>query len=91
MNDPQTKTQYFKLEIVAATSQTEIWLGDTEGCLVQKSVGTLKIGLMPGDYVVEFGLSTPVYPIHLDKDHRTTQAELTAGPTCPRPVFSMPP
>ena len=82
--------QYFRLEIVASSSETEIWLGDTTGCLVQKAV-KLKTGLIPGDYVVEFGLGTPVYPIHLDKDHSTTKAELLAGPICARPVFSLPP
>ena len=79
------------LEIVASSSETEIWLGDTTGCLVQKAVAKLKTGLIPGDYVVEFGLGTPVYPIHLDKDHSTTQAELLAEPICARPVFSLPP
>ena len=83
--------QYFQLEIAASSSETEIWLGDTSGCLVQKAVGTLKTGLIPGEYVVEFGLGTVVYPIHLDKDHSTTQAELLTGPTCTRPVFSLPP
>lgn len=34
--------QYFQLEIAASSSETEIWLGDTAGCLVQKAVGTLK-------------------------------------------------
>ena len=89
MGDPQTETQYFKLEIVASSSKTQIWLGDTDGCLVQKAVGKLKTTIMPGEYVVEFELGTPVYPIHLSKDHRTTQAELATGPTCVRPVFSL--
>lgn len=83
--------QYFQLEIAASSSEIEIWLGDTAGCLVQKAVGTLKTGLIPGDYVVEFGLGTMVYPIHLDKNHSTTQAELLNGPICTRPVFSLPP
>lgn len=84
-------SQYFQLEIAASSSETEIWLGDTAGYLVQKAVGTLKTGLIPGDYVVEFGLGTLVYPIHLDKDRATTQAELLTGPICTRPVFSLPP
>lgn len=81
--------QYFNLDIMADSPNAEIWLGDTGGCLVQKSVGRLKTDLLPGDYVVAFGLGTPVYPIHLDRDQRTTQAELGAGPTCPRPVFKL--
>lgn len=89
VDDPHAKTHYFKIEIVAASPKIEIWLGDTDGCLVQKAVGKLKTGLISGDYVVEFGLGTPAYQIHLDKDHRTTQAELAAGPTCARPIFRL--
>lgn len=91
MDNPPAETKYFELEIVAASSKTEIWLGDDGGSLVQKSVGILKTSLLPGDYVVEFGLRTAVYPIHLDKDRRTDQAELATGPTCARPVFTLPP
>lgn len=82
--------QYFDLEITASASNTEIWLGDTDGCLVQKAIGKLKTGLLPSDYVVEFGLGATVYPIHLGKeDSCTTQAALAAGPTCERPVFRL--
>lgn len=81
--------KYFQLEIVASSPATEIWLGDTMGCLVQKGIGRLEIGLIPGDYVVEFGLGTPVYPVHLDKDHCTTQAELQTGPIGTRPTFDL--
>jgi hypothetical protein len=31
--------KYFQLEIAASSSETEIWPGDTTGCLVQKAVG----------------------------------------------------
>lgn len=89
MDYPRAKTCYFKIEIVATSPKTEIWLGDTDGCLVQKAIGNLNTGLIPGDYVVEFGLGTPVYPIHLDKDQRTTQAELAAGSTYARPIFRL--
>ena len=45
--------------------------------------------LRPGDYTVEFGLGSTVYPIRLTKSSRYTQQELAAGPTCPRPVPSL--
>ena len=86
----QASTQYVSLEIMASLPETEIWLGDTDGYFVQKALGKLITRLLPGDYVVEFGLGTPVYPIHLDKDKSTTQAELQAGPVCARPVFGLP-
>lgn len=89
MPAPYHKQHYVKLEIIASSPTTEIWLGDTDGCLVQKSVGTLKTGLIPGAYVVEFGLGTPVYPLQLDQDHSTTQEALARGPTCARPVFKL--
>ena len=77
---------YYKLVIVASSSATEIWLGDDAGHLVQKAVGELRTSLLPGDYVVEFGLGTSPYPIHLTKATRYTQTELEAGPTCSRPI-----
>ncbi|WP_295384002.1 hypothetical protein [uncultured Thiodictyon sp.] len=86
----QGTTQYVNLEIVASLPETEIWLGDADGFFVQKALGKLITRLLSGDYVVEFGLGTPVYPIHLDKDKSTTQAELQAGPVCARQVFSLP-
>ena len=61
---PQEKGShtYFEIEITANSSGTEIWLGDDEGHLVQKEVGVLRSSLLPGDYVVEFGLGTGCYP-----------------------------
>lgn len=85
----RTKPQYYKLEIVASTPATEIWLGDDAGHLVQKGVGALKTSLLPGFYVVEFGLGTSTYPIKLDQVRRYTQTELEAGPTCTRPAVRL--
>jgi hypothetical protein len=51
----------------------------------------MRTSLLPGHYVVEFGLGTPTYPILLLKDSRYTQAELEVGPACPRPIFQLPP
>lgn len=81
---------YHKLVILASSPTTEIWLGDDGGSLVQKEGGEMRTSLLPGHYVVEFGLGAPTYPIPLLKDSRYTQAELEAGPTCPRPVFQLP-
>lgn len=89
MAPPRAKPRYYRLEIVAASPTTEIWLGDDAGHLVQKEMGELKTSLLPGYYVVEFGLGTSLYPIHLDKARRYTQAELEAGATCERPALRL--
>ena len=91
MSTARVKPMYFRLVIVAASAATEIWLGDDAGYLVQKEVGELRTSLLPGHYVVEFGLGTSPYPIHLTKASRYTQAELEAGPTCSRPIPQLPP
>lgn len=82
----EPKPVYYDLVIEAESQDTEIWLGDDEGHHVQKEVGVLRSGLLPGDYVVEFGLGSTTYPIALRKASRFTEAELTAGPSCPRPA-----
>lgn len=84
------KPVYYKLTILASSPATEIWLGDDAGHLVQKEIGEMRTSLLPGHYVVEFGLGTSTYPIHLTGAVRYTQAKLEAGPTCPRPVFQWP-
>lgn len=81
---------YFTLKIVAASTTTNIWLGDMDGCLVKKSVGIMELGLMPGNYVVQFELGTDCYPIFLDAACDTTQAELIAKGRCEAPVFHWP-
>ena len=77
---------YYKLVIVASSPANEIWLGDDAGHLVQKGVGELRTSLLPGYYVVAFGLSAPTYPIDHRKASHFTQIQLEAGPTCPRLV-----
>ncbi|WP_299696918.1 hypothetical protein [Hydrocarboniphaga sp.] len=69
----------------------DIWLADNDGHLVQKETGKLDTRLLPGSYVVEFGLGTQTYPINLSADSRYTQAEIEAGPTCPRPEVKLAP
>lgn len=82
--------RYCKLEIVGSSLATEIWLGDDAGHLVQKEVGELKTSVLAGSYVVEFGPGVRrCYPVHLEKACRFTQAELEAGPTCPRPAVRL--
>jgi hypothetical protein len=82
----KTKPVYHRLVIVGSSPTTEIWLGDDAGHLVQMEVGKLRTDLLPGEYVVAFGLGAPTYPIHLIKASHYTQTQLEVGPTCPRPV-----
>ncbi len=86
MSNVKVKPAYYELVIVATSPATDIWLGDDDGHLVQKEIGTLETSLLPGNYTVEFGLGTPPYPIHLAMSSRYTQAELAAGGTCARPI-----
>jgi len=53
--------------------------------LYKKEIGKLEVYLLPGHYVVEFGRGAQTYPVHLEKDSHFSQAELQAGPSCPRP------
>jgi hypothetical protein len=85
MNEPI----YHRLVIVASSPSAEIWLSDDAGHLVQKAIGELKTSLLPGNYVVEFGLGNPTYPIPLMRASRYTQSELEAGPTCARPILQL--
>jgi len=91
MSKVEVEPVYYELVIVAASPATDIWLGDDNGHLVQKEIGTLETSLLHGDYTVEFGLGTTVYPIHLATSSRYTQAELAAGPTCSRPIPKLSP
>ena len=91
MSKAEVEPVYYELVIVAASPTTDIWLGDDDGHLVQKEIGTLETSLLPGDYTVEFTLGTTPYPIHLARSSRYTQAELVAGPTCSRPIPKLSP
>jgi hypothetical protein len=72
MSTARVKPVYFKLVTVVASPATEIWLGDDAGHRVQNEVGALRTSLLPGDYVVEFGLGRSAYPIHLAQASRYT-------------------
>ncbi len=90
MSITEAKPVYYELVIVAASSVTEIWLGDDDGHFVQKNIGALRTSLLPDHYTVEFGLGSPPYPVHLTKASCYTQANLAAGPTCSRPIPKLP-
>jgi len=91
MSSPKKKPIYHELVILASSPTTDIWLGDDGGHFVQEEIGEMRTSLMPGHYTVEFGLGAPTYPIHLTKVSRYIQAELEAGPTCPRPTVQLSP
>jgi hypothetical protein len=86
----RSEGRYHRL-IIRASPRTDIWLADSDGHLVQKERGTLDTSLLAGDYVVEFGLGTQTYPIHFAKDSEYSQAEIEAGPPCPRPKVKLRP
>ena len=81
---------YYDLVIVAESPDTEIWLGDDEGHFVQKATGTLSSSLLPGMYIVEFGLGTPQYEIDLSADRHYTERQLTADAFTPRRMPKFP-
>lgn len=81
---------YYNLVIVTESLDTAIWLGDHEGHFVQKETGRLSTGLLPGTYVVEFGLGTPQYEVDLAADSHYTEAELRASEPSPRRVPKLP-
>jgi LexA DNA binding domain len=85
-----SKRRYRRL-VIKASPRTDIWLGDDDGHLVQKERGTLDTRVLPGNYVVQFALGTQTYPIHLVKDSEYSQAEIEAGPSCPRSVVKLAP
>jgi hypothetical protein len=81
---------YYDLVIVAESPDTEIWLGDDAGYFVQRETGTLSSSLLPGLYIVEFGLGTPQYEIDLSADSHYTERQLTAGASTPRRIPKFP-
>jgi len=80
---------YFDIQIDGGSPDTEIWLGDDAGHLVQKEVGILRSSLIPGHYVVEFGLGAACYPVELRANVRLTQREIEAGRPCERPTVRL--
>lgn len=68
----------YELVIVADAPDTDIWLGNDHGHLIQRATGTLKTMLIPGDYTVEFGLGSFPYPIRLEQPTQYAQSDLVA-------------
>jgi hypothetical protein len=88
-NARETTREYFNLVIEADTPEGQIWLGDGEGHFVQKAVGVLNTDLLPGDYVVEFGLKTTTYSVALRAPLHLTEREIRSGKPCPRPQLRL--
>jgi LexA DNA binding domain len=87
----KNKERHYHHLVIKASPGVDIWLADDDGHLVQKESGTLNTSLLPGHYVVEFGLGTQAYPIHLIKDREYSQDEIQARPSCPRPEVRLAP
>jgi hypothetical protein len=85
-----SQATYCDIVIVASSPDTEIWLGDEGGYFVQKATGTLSSRLLPGRYMVEFGLGTPQYAIDLFADSHYTERKMTAGESTPRRMLKCP-
>jgi repressor LexA len=88
--DQKRKRRCHRL-LIKASPRVDIWLADNDGHLVQKVRGILDTSLLPGHYVVEFGLGAQTYPIHLVNDSEYSQAEIQAGPACPRSKVKLAP
>ena len=78
------KREACELVIVADSPDTDIWLGNDHGHLIQRATGTLTASLVPGEYTVEFGLGSFPYPIRLEQASQYRQAELVANYGNPR-------
>ena len=89
MKSAESLKKYFELLIEASSLDTDIWLADTDGHLVQKESGVLQTSVLPGEYVVEFRLGGTTYPISLTENRHYTEAQLRAGPSCPRPKVKL--
>jgi hypothetical protein len=75
-NDDRRAPRACELVILADAPETEIWLGNDHGHLIQRATGTLKASLVPGEYTVEFGLGSFPYPIRLEQSMEYRQSEL---------------
>jgi hypothetical protein len=85
-----SQATYYDLVIVAESPDTEIWLGDDEGHFVQKETGTLSSSLLPGRYIVEFGLGASQYAIDLSAASHYTERQVTARESIPRRMPKFP-
>ena len=82
---------YYELTINATNAETDIWLVDENGHLVQKAIGSLSLHVLGGSYFVVFGLhSTACCSINLSKSVVLSQAELEILGTRPKPAIKFP-
>jgi hypothetical protein len=79
--------EYHRVFIKASDPSTDIWIGDDHGHPVVRESGALDVHLLPGFYTVQFTLKGETYPLELEAPIRRTEAEIRAGPTCPKPEF----
>lgn len=68
---------YHTLTIKAVDSETDIWLADEDGNLVQKEDGEMQTNILPGIYFVHFGLKSEGIKIDLQKDEEIIQGRGT--------------
>jgi hypothetical protein len=62
-----------KLKVITTRPDTEVWVGDADGHFVCKGVGGLEEGLLPGKYVVSFGLKGKKHEVVLDPEWDETE------------------
>jgi len=60
------KESYHRLVVTAKEMTTDIYVADDEGNFVQKETGVLATRLLPGKYVVHFGLHGNPIPVDLN-------------------------
>ena len=60
------KESYHRLVVTANEMTTDIYVADDEGNFVQKEMGVLATRLLPGKYVVHFGLHGNPIPVDLN-------------------------
>ncbi len=62
-----------KLKVITKKPETEVWVADEEGNLVSKSVGGYDERLLPGKYIVSFGLKGKRHLVELSPDFDETE------------------
>jgi hypothetical protein len=63
------KKTYHRL-VISAPRNTDIWLSDIDGYLVQKETGIMETELLPGDYFVQLGIDDEKLPVRLERNLR---------------------
>jgi hypothetical protein len=80
-----SSSKYKSLIISATSPETDIWLADDEGFLVQKETGTLDTSILPGRYFVQFGDAKLGYWIDLQQELVLTEEDLCRSQTPSKP------